>query len=72
MRTFVMGVVLSAGLALLAVRLYMRTRSAAIAIATPALVLLNPNLLYLAATPMTERGNSGFTRVEKLCRPVES
>src|SRR5436190_13068939 len=48
------GVVLSAGLALLAVRLYMRTRSAAIAIATPALVLLNPNLLYLAATPMTE------------------
>jgi hypothetical protein len=54
------GIVLAAGLAILSQRIYVRTRSIAVAIATPALVLLNPNLLYLAATPMTEPILIGF------------
>lgn len=42
------------GLGRLAERVYLRTHSATVAAATAALVLLNPNLLYLASTPMTE------------------
>lgn len=47
-------VALAWGMARLAERVYLRTSSMALAIATPALALLNPNLLYLASTPMTE------------------
>jgi hypothetical protein len=47
-------VALAWGLARLAEWMYRRTNSRALAVATPALVLLNPNLLYLGSTPMTE------------------
>jgi hypothetical protein len=45
---------LAAGLAALTVYLWRQTRSMAAALAAPALVLANPNLLYLQSTPMTE------------------
>ncbi len=45
---------LAAGLAALAAYLWRHTRSRAAALAAPALILANPNLLYLQSTPMTE------------------
>lgn len=45
---------MAAGLAALSSVLLRRTRSAAAAIAAPAVILLNPNVLYLQSTPMTE------------------
>jgi hypothetical protein len=45
---------LALGLAALAAYLVRRTGSAAAAVAAPALILANPNLLYLQSTPMTE------------------
>jgi hypothetical protein len=42
------------GLTALAGFLYRETRSAAVAVAAPLAVLLNPNVLYLQSTPMTE------------------
>jgi hypothetical protein len=45
---------LALGLTLAARHLYERTGSAASAVAVAALVLLNPNVLYLQSTPMTE------------------
>ena len=42
------------GVAALAERVFVRTRSMWLAFATAALTLLNSNLLYLTATPMTE------------------
>jgi len=47
-------VVLAWGLTALAGFLYRETRSAAVAVAAPLAVLLNPNVLYLQSTPMTE------------------
>ena len=49
------------GLAALARTLVLRTGSAAAGIAAPALVLTNPNVLYLMATPMTEPLLFGLT-----------
>lgn len=45
---------LSIGLAAIARLVYARTRSRAIALAVPVIVLSNPNVLYLQSTPMTE------------------
>ena len=45
---------LSAGLSAAAWRIAQRTRSMVAALAGPALVLANPNVLYLQSTPMTE------------------
>lgn len=45
---------LSAGLTAIARFIYGRTGSLAAALAAPALILLNPNVLYLQSTPMTE------------------
>lgn len=44
----------SAGLSALALFLLRRTGSIAAAIVAPAVILLNPNVLYLQSTPMTE------------------
>jgi len=52
--------VLAAGLALLAAFLFRLTGALSIAAGTPALVLANPNLLYLQSTPMTEPLLLGF------------
>jgi hypothetical protein len=49
------------GLASLARTLVIRTGSVAVGIAAPALVLINPNVLYLMATPMTEPLLIGLT-----------
>ncbi len=46
--------VLSSGLAALAQRLFARTGSLVVALTAPALILTNPNVLYLQGTPMTE------------------
>jgi hypothetical protein len=46
--------VLSAGLAALGGTLFRWTRSWPAALAAPAVILLNPNVLYLQSTPMTE------------------
>jgi hypothetical protein len=46
--------VLAAGLAALAAYLVRQGASGGLAIATPAIILANPNLLYLQSTPMTE------------------
>jgi len=45
---------LSLGLAALSAFLYRRTGSIAAAVTAPALILANPNVLYLQSTPMTE------------------
>lgn len=45
---------LAGGLAAFSSRLYRTTRSAAAAMTAPLLVVTNPNVLYLASTPMTE------------------
>jgi hypothetical protein len=45
---------LAAGLAALATYVWRQTASMAAAVAAPALILANPNLLYLQSTPMTE------------------
>ncbi len=45
------------------VRCVVRTGSVAAALAAPALVLLNPNVLYLQSTPMTEPMLIGFALV---------
>jgi hypothetical protein len=45
---------LALGLAMLGVVLVRHTRSVAAALVAPALMLLNPNILYLQSTPMTE------------------
>jgi hypothetical protein len=45
---------LAAGLAALAAYVWRQTASTAAALAAPALILANPNLLYLQSTPMTE------------------
>lgn len=45
---------LSVGLGMLAGYLYRRTQVAAAALVAPGLILLNPNVLYLQSTPMTE------------------
>ena len=45
---------LSIGLAALAHALFRSTRSLPAALAAPAIILLNPNVLYLQSTPMTE------------------
>ena len=45
---------LSWGLAALAQYLYRHTQSASVAMAAPLMALLNPNVLYLQSTPMTE------------------
>ena len=42
------------GLSMLAGYLHRRTGSLSIAVATPLVILLNPNVLYLQSTPMTE------------------
>ncbi len=52
--TGVCVLVLSAGLAALGGTLFRWTQSWPAALAAPAVVLLNPNLLYLQSTPMTE------------------
>jgi hypothetical protein len=52
---------IGAGLAALARTLVLRTGSVAAGIAAPALVLANPNVLYLMATPMTEPLLFGLT-----------
>jgi hypothetical protein len=49
------------GLAALARTLVLRTGSAAAGLAAPALSLINPNVLYLTATPMTEPLLFGLT-----------
>lgn len=54
---------LSWGLASLAQYLRRTTGSPAAALAAPALILLNPNVLYLQATPMTEPMLIGFALV---------
>ena len=54
---------LSWGLASLAHYLRRTTGSPAAALAAPALILLNPNVLYLQATPMTEPMLIGFALV---------
>jgi hypothetical protein len=45
---------LALGLAALAAYLFRYTRSAAAALVAPAIVLINPDVLYLQSTPMTE------------------
>jgi hypothetical protein len=45
---------LAAGVAVLAGYLFRCTRSAAAALVAPAIILLNPDVLYLQSTPMTE------------------
>lgn len=52
--TAVSVVAMAGGLAALAAVLRRRTGSMAAALAAPAVVLLNPNVLYLQSTPMTE------------------
>lgn len=52
--TMVSVLALSAGLAALAAALFRTTGSLPAALAAPALILLNPNVLYLQSTPMTE------------------
>jgi hypothetical protein len=52
--TAVSVVALSAGLAALSAALLRSTRSLPAAVAAPALIALNPNVLYLQSTPMTE------------------
>ena len=47
-------IALSAGLAALAGYLLTTTQSRSAALAAPALIVLNPNVLYLQSTPMTE------------------
>jgi hypothetical protein len=47
-------IALAGGLASLASTVYRRTRSAPAAIVAPLLILLNPDVLYLQSTPMTE------------------
>ena len=54
---------LSWGLACLAQYLRRTTGSLAAALAAPALILLNPNVLYLQSTPMTEPMLIGFALV---------
>jgi hypothetical protein len=54
---------LSWGLASLARYLYRTTGSLVAALAAPALILLNPNVLYLQSTPMTEPMLIGFALV---------
>ncbi|HEX5216983.1 MAG TPA: hypothetical protein VFV98_16085, partial [Vicinamibacterales bacterium] len=51
---FVSILAMATGLSSLAALLLRTTGSAAAALAGPALVLLNPNILYLTSTPMTE------------------
>ncbi|HET9372123.1 MAG TPA: hypothetical protein VFO19_17805, partial [Vicinamibacterales bacterium] len=45
---------LAAGLRALSLYLFRRTASGSIAVVIPLLILLNPNVLYLQSTPMTE------------------
>jgi hypothetical protein len=52
--TLVSIAALSVGLSVLGRYLFRRTRSIAAALSAPALILLNPNVLYLQSTPMTE------------------
>jgi hypothetical protein len=52
--TAISVVVLSAGLAALTALILRSTRSVAAALVAPAVILLNPNVLYLQSTPMTE------------------
>jgi hypothetical protein len=51
---YVSVLALSAGLGVMAEYLRRRTGSVAAALAAPAIILLNPNVLYLQSTPMTE------------------
>jgi hypothetical protein len=52
--TAVSVLMVSAGLSALATALFRTTRSLPAALTAPALILLNPNVLYLQSTPMTE------------------
>lgn len=54
------------GLAALAATLFRHTRSPAVAVAAPLVLLLNPNLLYLQSTPMTEPLLIGLSLVSVL------
>jgi hypothetical protein len=56
-------IVLAWGLASLAAWLHRRTGSVAAAIAAPAAILANPNVLYLQSTPMTEAMLFGLSLV---------
>jgi hypothetical protein len=53
----------SAGLSALATALYRSTRSLPAALAAPILILINPNVLYLQSTPMTEPMLFGLSMV---------
>lgn len=52
--TAISVIALSSGLAALAAALLRSTRSLPAALAAPAIIALNPNVLYLQSTPMTE------------------